>query len=109
MRTAAEGQVHVHAFWFDIYTGEIHIFSRKEKTFIVVNDETLPSLEAELNDIDIKPDQIPSSSATKKEHPRSTSSQTKPSVKDLVEEVRQKFDQHKCGSHAHSHCHSHGH
>ena len=99
MRTAAEGQVHVHAFWFDIYTGEIHIFSRKEKTFIVVNDETLPSLEAELNDI--CSNLVPSPSATKKKHPRSISFQNQASVKNLAEEVRQKFYQHDCASHSH--------
>ena len=39
------GRVHVHGFWFDIYSGEIHIYSRKEKTFVVANKETMPKLE----------------------------------------------------------------
>ena len=101
MRTAAGGQVHVHAFWFDIYTGEIHIFSRKEKTFIVVNDETLPALESELNDICSKPDLIPSPTASKKKHPRSIGNLNQPTIKNLAEEVRQKFYQHDCASHQH--------
>ena len=45
MRSHKGGRIHIHAFWFDIYTGDIHIFSRKENTFVVVNDETLPQLE----------------------------------------------------------------
>ena len=45
MRSHKGGRIHIHAFWFDIYTGDIHIFSRKENTFVVVNDETLPILE----------------------------------------------------------------
>ena len=26
-----DGRTHVHALWFDVYTGEVHCFSRKEK------------------------------------------------------------------------------
>jgi len=51
MRSHKGGRIHIHAFWFDIYTGDILIFSRNESTFVVVNDETLPKLEAELNSI----------------------------------------------------------
>ena len=48
----AKGQrINVHAFWFDIYTGDIHIFSRKEKTFVEVNSDTMPMLEAEYVDV----------------------------------------------------------
>merc|ERR1712111_153462 len=50
MRSHKGGRIHIHA-WFDIYTGDIHIFSRKENTFVVVNDETLPILEEELHEI----------------------------------------------------------
>merc|ERR1719334_1645114 len=51
MRSHKGGRIHIHAFWFDIYTGDILIFSRNESTFVVVSDETLPKLEAELNSI----------------------------------------------------------
>ena len=44
-RSHKGGRIHIHAFWFDIYTGDILIFSRNESTFVVVNDETLPKLE----------------------------------------------------------------
>ena len=30
MRSHKNGRIHIHAFWFDIYTGEVHCFSRKE-------------------------------------------------------------------------------
>ena len=48
MRGHKNGRVHIHAFWFDIYTGEIHCFSRKEKTFVITNEETLPLLQVHL-------------------------------------------------------------
>lgn len=51
MRNVPGGRIHIHAFWFDIYTGDIHIFSRKENTFVVVNDDTFPDLERELYEI----------------------------------------------------------
>ena len=47
-RSHKGGRIHIHAFWFDIYTGDILIFSRNESTFVVVNDETLPKLEVSL-------------------------------------------------------------
>ena len=28
-----DGRTHIHALWFDVYTGEVHCFSRKEKVF----------------------------------------------------------------------------
>ena len=45
MRNTPGGKVNIHAFWFDIYTGDIHIFSRKKSTFVVVNDENFGELE----------------------------------------------------------------
>ena len=48
MRGYKDGCIHIHAFWFDIYTGEIHYFSKKEKTFIITNEETLPFLQVSL-------------------------------------------------------------
>jgi len=47
MRNNKDGRIHIHCFWFDIYTGEIWCFSRKEKTFIMINDETVGGLEEE--------------------------------------------------------------
>ena len=49
MRGHKNGRVHIHAFWFDIYTGEIHCFSRKAQTFMIANEETLPLLQEELD------------------------------------------------------------
>ena len=31
-------QLHVHALWFDIYTGHIYYFSRRTKKFVLVDD-----------------------------------------------------------------------
>eukprot|EP00088_Acartia_fossae_P001374 TRINITY_DN10533_c0_g1_i2.p1 TRINITY_DN10533_c0_g1~~TRINITY_DN10533_c0_g1_i2.p1 ORF type:complete len:309 (+),score=56.90 TRINITY_DN10533_c0_g1_i2:96-1022(+) len=45
-----DGQTHIHALWFDVYTGEVHCFSRKEKTFIPVNDNTVEELVNELEE-----------------------------------------------------------
>ena len=45
MRSHKNGRVHIHAFWFDIYTGEVHCFSRKEQTFVIVDEDSLPKLQ----------------------------------------------------------------
>lgn len=37
-------QLHIHALWFDIYTGEIYYFSRREKKFVVIDERTIDSL-----------------------------------------------------------------
>ncbi|XP_064638967.1 beta carbonic anhydrase 1-like [Lineus longissimus] len=34
-------QVRIHAMWFDIYTGEVYLFSRKNKKFIRIDEETI--------------------------------------------------------------------
>lgn len=40
----AKGKVKLHAFWFDIYTGEFFMFSRKQKHFIQVNENSIHDL-----------------------------------------------------------------
>ena len=45
MRSHKNGRIHIHAFWFDIYTGDIHCYSRKEQTFVIVSEDTLPKLQ----------------------------------------------------------------
>lgn len=37
-------QLHIHALWFDIYTGEIYYFSRAAKTFVVINEDSFLKL-----------------------------------------------------------------
>ena len=32
-RILRDGRAHIHALWFDIYTGEVHCFSRKHKVY----------------------------------------------------------------------------
>lgn len=45
LRTRLEkGNLHLHALWFDIYTGDIYYFSRKRKKFIEIKGDTLDSL-----------------------------------------------------------------
>ena len=51
MRSHKNGRIHIHAFWFDIYTGDIHCYSRKEQTFVIVSEDTLPKLQAELDEL----------------------------------------------------------
>ena len=41
-------ETNVHAMWFDVTTGEVHIFSAKEKTFIPLNEKTVESLCSEM-------------------------------------------------------------
>lgn len=45
-----DGRTHIHALWFDIYTGEVHCFSRKEKTFILVDENSVEPLISELEE-----------------------------------------------------------
>jgi len=37
-------ELHIHALWFDIYTGDIYYFSRREKRFIEINENTIDPL-----------------------------------------------------------------
>lgn len=37
-------ELHIHALWFDIYTGEIYYFSRAAKKFVVINENQLDKL-----------------------------------------------------------------
>lgn len=32
--------LHIHALWFDIYTGDIYYFSRRAKQFIIIDEST---------------------------------------------------------------------
>ena len=34
-----DGRTHIHALWFDVYTGEVHCFSRKEKVRAKTSNE----------------------------------------------------------------------
>lgn len=37
-------ELHIHALWFDIYTGEIYYFSRQAKMFIQISENNIDSL-----------------------------------------------------------------
>lgn len=37
-------QLHIHALWFDIYTGEIYYFSRAAKRFVLINEDNFLKL-----------------------------------------------------------------
>lgn len=37
-------ELHIHALWFDIYTGEIYYFSRQAKRFIKISEDNIESL-----------------------------------------------------------------
>ncbi|KAG5332849.1 BCA1 anhydrase, partial [Acromyrmex heyeri] len=41
--------LHIHALWFDIYTGDIYYFSRANKRFIEINETTEQLLLKEIN------------------------------------------------------------
>ncbi|KAA0191789.1 hypothetical protein HAZT_HAZT000893 [Hyalella azteca] len=45
----AKGRVYLHAFWFDIYSGDIHYFSRQQKTFVPMNEDTIDTLMDEVH------------------------------------------------------------
>lgn len=39
-----KNQLHIHALWFDIYTGEIYYFSRAAKRFVVIDETNFDKL-----------------------------------------------------------------
>jgi len=46
----SSGKIWIHALWFDIYTGDVHYFSRKHKKFIDINETTFPKLLEEVSE-----------------------------------------------------------
>lgn len=40
--------LHIHALWFDIYTGDVYFFSRAAKRFVVVDESSVESLTEEI-------------------------------------------------------------
>ena len=44
------GTARIHAFWFDIYTGEIYYFSRRRKYFDPINEDNVADFLDELGD-----------------------------------------------------------
>lgn len=47
-RRLEKHQLHIHALWFDIYTGEIYYFSRAAKHFIKIDENNFPKLLTEV-------------------------------------------------------------
>lgn len=41
-------QLHIHALWFDIYTGEIYYFSRQAKRFLIIDENNFDRLLSEV-------------------------------------------------------------
>lgn len=42
-------ELHIHALWFDIYTGDIYYFSRAAKKFVIIDEENLERLLSEVH------------------------------------------------------------
>jgi len=41
--------LHIHALWFDIYTGDIYYFSRQSKRFVEINEANIDNLVEEVS------------------------------------------------------------
>ncbi|XP_063547468.1 beta carbonic anhydrase 1 isoform X3 [Cydia strobilella] len=41
-------ELNIHALWFDIFTGDIYYFSRRAKTFVVIDESTYETILAEV-------------------------------------------------------------
>ncbi|XP_023014099.1 carbonic anhydrase beta [Leptinotarsa decemlineata] len=41
-------ELHIHALWFDIYTGEIYYFSRAAKKFVIIDENNFDKLLSEV-------------------------------------------------------------
>lgn len=92
MRNNKNGRIHIHCFWFDIYTGEIWCFSRKDKTFIMINEESVGDLQAELDQLrySIRP---PEGSPDALRPPEGGSPEV---FREIVSEVRRNFATTSC-------------
>lgn len=40
--------LHIHALWFDIYTGDIYYFSRQAKKFVVIDEANIEKISEEV-------------------------------------------------------------
>lgn len=40
--------LHIHALWFDIYTGDIYYFSRQAKKFVTISEDTIEKISEEV-------------------------------------------------------------
>lgn len=49
-------QVALHAMWFDIYTGDVYLFSKRLKQFVRIDENTVDDLIAEVSDEHSKDD-----------------------------------------------------
>lgn len=83
MRNNKNGRIHIHCFWFDIYTGEIWCFSRRDKTFVMINEETVMDLQNELDQL--------------RYGPGPAKSQDRVDFQDIVAEARRNFTTSSCG------------
>lgn len=43
-----QNDLHIHALWFDIYTGDIYFFSRQSKRFLSVTEDTIENIADEV-------------------------------------------------------------
>jgi carbonic anhydrase len=44
----SQKQVSLHAMWFDVYTGNVFLFSRPQKRFVSIDADSLDQLLAEV-------------------------------------------------------------
>lgn len=40
----ARNQVHLHALWFDVYSGDMYMFSRDKERFVLIDEESAAQL-----------------------------------------------------------------
>lgn len=47
-RRLEQHDLHIHALWFDIYTGDIYYFSRQSKRFVNINEDSIEKISEEV-------------------------------------------------------------
>jgi len=45
-----KGLVHLHAMWFDVYTGNMYLYSRSEQRFVLIDEDSAPQLMLEVEE-----------------------------------------------------------
>lgn len=47
-RRLEQFDLHIHALWFDIYTGDIYYFSRQMKRFVIISEDSIDKISEEV-------------------------------------------------------------
>lgn len=50
MELLEQKTVNLHAMWFDIYTGEMYLFSKPRRMFVLIDEDSVDMLKEEVEE-----------------------------------------------------------